>query len=141
MAAAAVQQAMDLPQGLPIESEDDASARRDTRQRIYDLEAIAKSPEIAWVKKQMQLIRAEWSWSTSHAQIAWGFLQSTTNGRLFAYRDEAARLHVLTNFPQKQRWDEVRLFALSSIYLFGLDVASLISVSTFSVLESILSKN
>jgi hypothetical protein len=121
MAAAAVQQAMDLPQGLPIESEDDALARRDTRQRIYDLEAIAKSPEIAWVKKQMQLIRAEWSWSTSHAQIAWGFLQSTTNGRLFAYRDEAARLHVLTNFPQKQRWDEVRLFALSSIY-FTLDV-------------------
>lgn len=117
MAAAAVQQAMDLPQGLPIESEDDASARRDTRQRIYDLEAIAKSPQIAWVKKQMQLIRAEWSWSTLHAQIAWGFLQSTTNGRLFAYRDEAARLHVLTNFPQKQRWDEVRLFALSSIYL------------------------
>jgi hypothetical protein len=79
--------------------------RRNTTQRIHSLEEEAKSGEIVWVKNRMKLIRGDWAWSLAHVQIASGFLKSTTNGRLFAYRDDNAMLQCSTTFPQK--WDEV----------------------------------
>ncbi|CAK9199554.1 unnamed protein product [Sphagnum troendelagicum] len=79
--------------------------RRNTTQRIHSLEEEAKSGEIVWVQNRMKLIRGDWAWSMAHVQITSGFLKSTTNGRLFAYRDDNAMLQCSTTFPQK--WDEV----------------------------------
>jgi hypothetical protein len=81
--------------------------RRDTRHRIKELEVAAQSPEIAWICRQMKIIRSDWAWSTAHAQIASGFLSSSINGRLFAYQDENTRLQLSTTFPKK--WEEVSI--------------------------------
>ena len=85
----------------------DTPQRRDTRQRIKELEDAAQSPEIAWIRRQMKIIRSDWAWSTAHAQIASGFLTSKINGRLFAYQDKNARLQLSTTFPKD--WEEVSI--------------------------------
>lgn len=103
MATAAVQQPVAAPGA--VGTDEPSTSRRDTRQRIHDLEILAQTPEVLWVRKQMKMIRGDWAWSTAHAHIAVGFLQSTTNGRLFAYRDENSMLQISTTFPQK--WEEV----------------------------------
>ena len=105
MTTAAVQQPVAAPGA--VSADEISTSRRDTKQRIHDLEILAQSPEVLWVRKQMKMIRGDWAWSTAHAQIASGFLQSTTNGRLFASRDENTVLQISTTFPQK--WEEVGL--------------------------------
>jgi dynein heavy chain len=79
--------------------------QRDTRQRIKELEVVVQSPEIAWIRQQMKVIRGDWAWSTAHSLIALGFLDSNINGRLFAYQDKNARLQLSTMFPKE--WEEV----------------------------------
>ncbi|CAM6114547.1 unnamed protein product [Calypogeia fissa] len=69
------------------------------------LEEAALSAEVQWVAKQMKLIRKTMVFGTKQAQIAAGFLRSSTNGRLFSFADEHMMLHCSTSFPQ--RWDEI----------------------------------
>lgn len=69
------------------------------------LEEAALSTEVQWVAKQMKLIRKSLIFGTKQAQIATGFLRSSTNGRLFSFADEHMMLHCSTSLPQK--WDEV----------------------------------
>jgi len=103
--------------------------RRNTTQRIHSLEEEAKSGEIVWVQNRMKLIRGDWAWSLAHVQIASGFLKSTTNGRLFAYRDDNAMLQCSTTFPQK--WDEVLRYET-------LPFPSIISTSTSILISHVL---
>jgi len=85
----------------------DTRIQRDTRQRIKELEVAAQSPEIAWIRRQMNIICGDWAWSTAHSHIALGFLASNVNGRLFAYQDKNARLQLSTTFPKE--WEEVSI--------------------------------
>nr|PNR35706.1 hypothetical protein PHYPA_021556 [Physcomitrium patens] len=106
MTASEMEQSTSFVEVAPPGAADEVGlARRDTRQRIEDLELVAQSPEIAWIRHQMGLIRSGWAWSTAHAQIASGFLRSQTSGRLFARRDEHAGLQLSTTFPRQ--WNEV----------------------------------
>ncbi|KAG0575070.1 hypothetical protein KC19_VG315400 [Ceratodon purpureus] len=99
----------------------DILQRRETRQRIKELEDAARSPEIAWIRRQMRIIRSDWAWSTAHAQIASGFLSSNINGRLFAYQDKNARLQLSTTFPKE--WKEVLILLKDpSIFITMLNI-------------------